>query len=268
MTIGKWLLKATNTLKIAGINSARLDSLILLEDATNLDRSNLLAHPNKILQGSSLMLLNEWVERRKNREPLAYIRGFCEFYGHKFIVSPDVMIPRPESEVFLELLSKLKPDNNQKLLDVGTGSGCLAISAKLLFPGLKVDACDMSKNALKVANNNANNLKADIKFTQSDLLTNIKDKYDYVFANLPYVPTKYSVSKEVNYEPTQAIYSNNKGLELIKSLAIQAKLSLNNDGYIFIESLLEQQKEIEKLFNQNNYNLVNKKGLIQIFNKT
>jgi release factor glutamine methyltransferase len=265
MTIGEWIEHATKTLKKADIDSARLDSLILLEAATQKDRAYILAHPNLSLQGSSLKIVNERLCRRKNREPIAYITGFKEFFGHEFFINKDVMIPRPETEDFLNLLGRFNTNKNQKLLDVGTGSGCLAISAKLLLLNLKVEACDISAKALITAKNNAKNLKADIKFIQSNLLANITGKYDYIFANLPYVPHGYKVSREVNFEPNGAIYTDDNGLRLIKNLGASAKFNLKPGGYLFIESLLEQQEEIADYYAKSCYTFCTKAGLVQIF---
>jgi len=123
ITTGDWLKNSSSILKMAGILSARLDCLIMLEDATKQDRAHMLAYPEKILTGKTLQILDEMFNRRQKREPLAYIRGFKEFYGNDFLVNKDVLIPRPESEVFLELLASIKSKKGHKLLDVGTGCG-------------------------------------------------------------------------------------------------------------------------------------------------
>lgn len=266
MTVGKWLALATKQLQNARIESAGLDALILLEDATNIDRAHLLAHPDLTIQAQSLATLNTYLDRRKNREPLAYIRGFSEFYNRKFSVNPDVLIPRPESETFLALLAEFNPQNGQKLIDIGTGCGALAISAKLLLPNLQVSASDISLKALRVAKQNAKFLNTNINFFKASLLTK-NGPFDYILANLPYVPKNYIVSPEVYAEPKMAVFANDNGLKLIKKLASQAFVYLKPGGFLFIESLLGQQKTIKNYYQKAGFKFVKKAGLVQVFSK-
>jgi release factor glutamine methyltransferase len=265
MTVEEWMTQATKKLQNAGILSARLDSLILLEDTTKLSQASLLAHPEKQLTNHESNLLKPKLEKRINHRPLAYIRGSLEFYGHNFIVNPDVLIPRPESEAFLELLSELKPKNNQKLIDIGTGCGALAISTKLKFPNLEVSASDISSKALIVAKQNAKNLKASINFFNCDLLANNMNMYGFILANLPYVPKLFCVSPEVYAEPKIAIFADNEGLEYIENLATQSFESLAPKGYLLLESLPEQQKKIKELYTKTGFKFVKRDGLVLVF---
>ena len=209
-----WLKSATSKLEKAGISTARLDSLVLLEDATGKDRGWLLAHPDfQLAKGPSLSKLDEWVGRRVKHEPLAYIRGKSEFYGREFLVTADTLEPRPETETMIDLLKelitklrsfpveKIRPSQKEDfvILDAGTGSGCLAITIKLELPGSTVVAIDISTECIKIAKKNAKKLHADLLLYQGDLLQtthNLKPiAYDVVLANLPYVPDSHTINK-------------------------------------------------------------------------
>jgi release factor glutamine methyltransferase len=279
MTYGEWLNIASKEFAAIGIESARLDSLMLLEFVTNTNRAYILANPENPLQGQSLQRLNKLLERRKNREPIAYIIGKKEFYGRQFIVNKKVLVPRPESEDFINLLkdilcnktsfSEVRNLEKKRLIDVGTGSGCLAITAKLEFPDIEVFGSDKSESALSVANSNSKNLDAEVTFKKSDLLSNEPvGSIDIIFANLPYVPFDYIVSKEVISEPSEAVFANKNGLDLIFNLAPQAHKTLKHNGILFIESLPEQQLIIKNLYKKSGFKFINKAGLVQVFLKS
>lgn len=186
MKLEEWLDWSVKKLEKAGVGTARLDCLVLLEDELGKDRSWILAHPEVALQGGALKALNKKVARRIKHEPLAYIRGYTEFYGRKFGVNKNVLEPRPESETMIELLKQQVnrlPFNYARgkqvmgyrkkelvIADIGTGSGCLGITAKLEVPEAEVIAIDIDPNCLKVARQNAQALGAKIKFRQGDLL--------------------------------------------------------------------------------------------------
>ena len=246
----------------------RLDGLVLLEFVVQKDRAWILAHDDYDLSAKQQQKIDQLVKRRAEGEPLAYIIGTKEFYGHNFCITKDVLVPRPESEAFIDLLTVLKPLPEQSLIDVGTGSGALAISTKLTYPNLHVTATDISKNALKIAQKNALQLNVVIKFVQSDLFSNVNLKFEYIFANLPYVPTQLKVSKEVLAEPRIAVFSGKDGLECIKEFIPQATQHCNKYGYVFIESLKIQHKALEDFAKKHNLKLVNTTGLIQVYQKT
>jgi release factor glutamine methyltransferase len=190
MTIGEWLLNTTADLELAS-RTPRLDALLLLELVTSRSRADLLASSKETLSVMRQGKLKKLVERRLNGEPMAYIAGQKEFYGRDYIVNHSVLVPRPESEAFLELLSVLrKTERVHSLVDIGTGSGVLAITAKLQHPDLYVFATDNSKDALQVAAQNALRHKAAVTFKEQNLLAGDREGYDVIFANLPYVPTQ------------------------------------------------------------------------------
>jgi len=254
VNISDWLIEKTKKLKSAGIASARLVSLILLEDVTGKDRTYHLAHLEQTLNNQLLRKLNIQIEQRVNRIPLAYIVGHKEFYGREFIVTPATLIPRPESEDMITLLKQLLDENpishfpapNPILLDIGTGTGCLGITAILEFPNLTVTLSDISDDVLKIAKQNAKKLSANVKIVQSDLLQNISDKPDIIIANLPYVDKTWNRSPETDFEPNLALFAKKHGLLLIKKLVSQARNSLTPGGYLIIEADLTQHGSLMK----------------------
>ena len=271
MTIQTWLDKTTAHFATNEIKSAWLDALLLLESVSNKDRAWILAHANETITGlltlHQLEQLVSDIARRANHEPIAYIVGKKEFYGRSFAVTKDVLIPRPESEAFLELL----PDvcNHEKLdkrlLDVGTGSGALAISTKLSHPHLTVSATDISRKALRVALNNALSYDADVSFIQSDLLENVHEKQDIIVANLPYVPVGFLVNQDVLHEPALAVFCQDDGLALIRQLFVQLPHKLQHGGFVFIESLEQQTSDVQMIAAAAGCSFVKKLGLVQVF---
>jgi release factor glutamine methyltransferase len=178
--------------------------------------------------------------KRLCRIPIAYIIGFKEFYGRQFITTPAALIPRPESETIIDLLKSIPishfPTPNPKIVDVGTGSGCLGITAKLEIPQLSVTLTDISSDALNVARQNAEKLSAKVDFGQYDLLNDYHGNTDIIIANLPYVDRVWERSAETNYEPDLALFADNNGKSLIELLIKQATNVLNPLGYLILEA--------------------------------
>lgn len=199
-------------------------------------RTWLHAHDNEIVPARELDIANARTELRLERTPLAYIVGHRWFYGRQFRVTPAVLIPRPESETIIELLLSYRKSAHRTLLDVGTGSGCLGITAKLELPGLVVTLSDISHRALKVAEQNAKELRANVTLLRSNLLTLAPHRIDIIVANLPYVDASWQRSPETNYEPTLALFADKQGTALIMRLIEQAIPTLPVDGLLIIEA--------------------------------
>ncbi len=276
MKAANWLKQSTDRLKSAGVNTAHLDSLIMLEDATGKDRSWLLAHSEYVIREDKLERLNQQIGRRIKHEPLAYIRSKSEFYGRKFIVNNHTLEPRPETETMIELLKQLTDSkqlvcNNETVIaDIGTGSGCLAITAKCEWPKFKVVATDIDSQCLKVAKQNARTLEATIEFLKGDLLQPILDysfKISAVLANLPYVPNSHTINEAAMHEPKHAIFGGPDGLELYRRLFTQITHRQQTPIYILTESLPFQHDDLTKIARSAGYRHQKTDDFIQLFIK-
>lgn len=266
MPILEWLLGSMKKLADAGVDSPRRDSLVLLEDLLGKDRSWVNAHAEYELAQDQVDKLNKLVQRRINREPLAYIRGKAWFYGRFFEVNPNVMIPRPESESFIQLLKEIQP---KSLVDVGTGSGVIAITAKLEIPEISVIATDIDKKALKLAQQNAKLHNVEINFISGDLITppllaEIKIP-DMIVANLPYVPDNLITSPEITREPKSALFSGAHGLSHYKKFWNQIGELSKKPRYILTESLENQHQKLSELAKKAGYKLSKTEVLVQKF---
>lgn len=257
MNVSSWLRKTA---------ISRLDAELILANSLGKDRVFLHAHPEFELDEDVEKRADADCLRRKKHEPLAYILGYKDFYGRKFMVTPDVLIPRPETEAIINLAKELK---SQKILDVGTGSGCIAITLKLELPDSDVVALDISSKALKIAEQNAAKLGAKIAFRESDLLEKVQEEYNLIVANLPYVDKKWDwLSPELTFEPEQALFAEDSGLYDIKRLISQVEQRLTNDGAVILESDLSQHEAIREYVEQNtNLSFVKTESLAQLFAK-
>jgi release factor glutamine methyltransferase len=268
MTIKQWIDHNTARLAAAGISTARLDILVLLEDALGQDKSWVLSHDDHELEPQVIEELDVQISQREKRVPLAYIRGVKEFYGREFVVNPDVLIPRPDTEELIEQLKLLKPEPGQRLIDVGTGSGAIAVTAALEFPGLQVTACDISPEALEIASENAVIYSAPVTFFQSDLLEDTKETYDFIAANLPYVDSVWERSVETDYEPHVALFADDQGLALINNLLTQIPAHLKDAGYALLEADPRQHDAIIKTGATHGLQFVTKKDFIVVLKKS
>ena len=263
LSIAGFLAIGTKTLSEAGIASARLDSELILAHILRRSREWLLAHDATALTQSQQRQARQSLLQRTQRRPIAYLTGRRDFYGHSFLVNEQVLVPRPESEVILAILDELAQDHHLRtVLDVGTGSGCLAISIKLAHPDLAVSACDISESALPVARLNAAQLLPfgqQIKFYQSDLLSDLPvgSQFDLIVANLPYLsPEENGLSPELAYEPAIALYTDDDGLSLIKQLIATAPDRLTPGGYLLLEMDTDQIETVVSYATDYRYQVV------------
>lgn len=245
MTVGELLTQATTTFEQAGIPSARLDAQVLLCRVLRQNKAWLLAHSDDPIAADKLEILHLQIRRRAAREPLAYILGEREFYGRAFTVNPHVLIPRPATEQLIDSIKSLNLPAGAELLDVGTGSGAIAITAALELPHLHVSACDISTEALATAQANAERLGAQVYFFTSNLLLHAPT-YDVIVANMPYVDRTWQRSPETAFEPEQALFAGDNGLELITQLIDQVPAHLNPNGYVVLEADPRQFDAIKK----------------------
>jgi release factor glutamine methyltransferase len=237
--VDAWLQAATQQLLHSGIESARLDAELLLAHVVDRPRTWILAHGDDLLDDESLTTLATLLAQRADNEPLAYLTGQREFYGREFAVSRSVLVPRPETEVLIEHMAQLDVRDGDTIIDVGTGSGCIAVTLALEHPKTHVIATDISPDALTVAAANAQRLRSpSIECVESDLLAALPTsrKARFIVANLPYVDREWEVSPTIAYEPALALYALQHGLALIYQLVDQAPLHLSPKGYLLLEA--------------------------------
>lgn len=262
-----WLTFANKQLQDAHIPSSRLDSEIILAHTIGKSRTYLHAHSDEILAPRTIEVANARLDLRSDRVPVAYIIGHKEFYGRNFKVNTSTLIPRPESEDIINLLKKLipptiynLPSTKMRLIDIGTGSGCLGITAKLEFPKLKVTLSDTDPHPLKVAQQNAELLGAEVDVIRSNLLNAYLFTPDVILANLPYVDPEWERSPETNHEPNLALFANDKGLSIIKKLILQASTSQKLGGILILEADPSQHDQIVDYAKNYNFSLNKKLG--------
>jgi release factor glutamine methyltransferase len=252
MTIAEWINQSTAALKAAGVSSARLDTEIILAHTLRKSRTYLHAHHDDAISPREHEIADARLQLRLDRTPIAYIIGHKEFYGRLFRVTPATLVPRPESEMMITILKEFMATENISLLgdtparltDVGTGSGCLGITAKLELPELDVTLLDVSRHALNVAKTNANRLGADVSIMQSNLLAQYPHSPNYILANLPYVDPDWERSPETEHEPAIALFAADHGLYLIKNLIKQASTRLQPGGVLILEADPRQHDQI------------------------
>lgn len=272
-TVCQALKRAETKLQAAGIGSARLDALILLEDVTGIDRAKLLAEPGVALPAGQLAKLTKLLNRRARHEPLAYIRGFTEFYGRDFVITPAVLEPRPESESMIELLLELVRNGFEwqklpeilRIADVGTGSGALGITAKLELPNAQVDLVEIDEKALTIAKINVDKFTLEIGLRHSDLLKDLDTDHDILLCNLPYVPDNYPINKAAQREPKLAIFGGPDGLAIYRKLFDQIVARQHRPLFILTESLPQQHASLRLIAEPHGYRQCHVADFIQAF---
>jgi release factor glutamine methyltransferase len=263
MRLSDWLDQATHTLKTAGILSAQLDSELLAGFVLKQSRTWLHGNPEYVLTTSEHNLLNSLLERRTGQEPIAYIIGSKEFYGREFAVSPDVLVPRPESENLIDIIKTLEV-SDIKFIDIGTGSGCLAITTALEQPTWSGTATDISQEALNVAKQNAKKFEAkNLVFKVQNLLADDATNYNVIIANLPYVAYMLHGKSDIKHEPDIALFADHDGLALYEELFQQIGARTSKPAHILTESLKTQHQDLQKIAKDAGYLLEETKGLIQ-----
>ena len=239
LTVGESLAKLKSLCAIWS-DSPALDAQVLICHICNKERAWLLAHPESELTAEQQSALNIVISQIKTGEPLPYILGHWSFYGLDFNINKETLIPRPETELLVEeAIQWLKAHPERRgAIDIGTGSGCIAISLAVHIPDLHVTGSDISLTALEVASINADKhgVSARLKFMHADLLPEALPTYDLICANLPYIPTKTLEELDVfGREPTLALDGGKDGLHLIRRLLPQAARILTPGGLVLLE---------------------------------
>lgn len=226
------------TLVAAGLtpDEAAVDADVLARYALGWERAALLANGRDPAPSGFEQAFASLISRRSTREPVAFITGHREFWGREFEVSRDVLIPRPETELIVEAARHaFAAAAPARLLDVGTGTGCLAISLALEFPAAQTTASDISAAALAVARRNARRHAPHVTLLMSDLLGAVDGTFDLIVSNPPYVPATAQLSPDVRHEPALALYAGASGLSMLARLIATAARALTDDGYLIVE---------------------------------
>jgi release factor glutamine methyltransferase len=249
---------AESYLKSAGLADPKADAEILLSFVLQIKRSKLPFMRNQKLTDKQISQYKEYILRRSQREPAAYIIGFAGFMDFEFKVDKNVLIPRPETELLVEEALKFaKQENKKSALDLCAGCGCIAISLVKLGGFEKITASDISNDALEIAKENAaRNNALGIEFVASNMFDNIGNKkFDIIISNPPYVSYKeYSyLEPELKYEPKLALTAQDGGLFFYREIAKEAFNYLNSGGLICLELNANKPYEIKQIFSGNNY---------------
>ncbi len=259
MNIRNLLNISNKRLKQNLIASAMLDSDILLQKAIKKDRKYLILNPEEKVKLNKIEIFENLVKRRENGEPISYIINKKEFWNYNFFVNRDVLIPRPDSEILIEQVLKIYGKNaKKKILDIGTGSGCLLLTVlkeRVNFFGTGID---ISKKALNVASFNAkvHQLSNRVKFYNSDVDKFLIGKYDLIISNPPYIENykiKYLDREITAYEPTIALDGGHDGCSKIKKVIFRASSLLKRNGKLVLEIGFNQKKVVFNILKENSF---------------
>lgn len=248
--------KAQNTLEAAGIADSQVDSWLLAEFVFGITRVKYYANMQMTVDGRSAEKYNELVNQRAGHIPLQHIIGTQEFMGLTFKVNENVLIPRQDTELLVENVVDYLGNDERTVLDMCTGSGCIAVSIDRLSKGSKVTAVDISEKALEVAQENNSLNNANVTFIQSDLFTNVTGRYDIIVSNPPYIRTDEipELMEEVkSHEPVMALDGMEDGLYFYKKICGEASDYLNDNGKIFFEIGYDQGDDVSEILRQNRF---------------
>ena len=253
MTIRDALRSAAERLERHYVANARLTAEVLLAHCLSVEREYLYAHDERVLSETELQSLEDVLYDRINGVPLQYIVGRQEFYGRYFQVNRSVLIPRPETEHIAEGVLELRQDRSQpiRILDVGTGSGCIAVTLALEIPRAEVFASDISNDAIQVARTNATALGAAVSFLCMDLLDAVHGSFDFVVSNPPYVRPAdiHRLQREVReYEPHVALFSPEDERTIYRRLIESAEPLLVPGGHLLMEVGIGMDERVLELF--------------------
>lgn len=227
---------------------------LLLADLLNLNPLELLNHLEDIVEDEKIDLFKKEIKSLKEGKPLQYVIGNVNFYGNRFLVNENVLIPRFETEElventinYLNLLGK----KDLKILDIGCGSGVIGLTLKQKYPTSEVDLLDISEKAIEVAQQNAKNLNLDVNFIKSDVFENVDKKYDLIISNPPYIKDEEEIEDIVkNNEPNIALYAGKDGLDVYKKILKEVKYYVNDPCLIAFEIGMTQKEDLINLTNK------------------
>jgi release factor glutamine methyltransferase len=257
MTVLELLQRTTGFFQKKGVESPRLNAEHLLAHILKRKRIELYLEFERELTEAELAPLRDLVRRRGQGEPLQHLLGTVEFAGQTFLCDKRALVPRPETEQLVELLKSQVPNPKSQILDVGTGSGVIALSLAAKFPDAKVTATDVSEDALTLARENADRLglTSRIEFLSADLLLYVNHVYDLIVANLPYVAAadRATLSREVLHDPEIALFGGERGDEMIRKLIDEARSHLAPGGLLALEIGIGRAEGLVALMAEKNY---------------
>lgn len=239
-------------------DAARLEAELLLAESAGIRRAAVLAYPERELSPAQASRLEQTVARRRRGEPLAYIVGRREFYSLTLSVCPEVLVPRPETEVLVDAALERLPLSGATVADLGTGSGAIALALKHERPGLKITAVDRDEAALNVARANAAALGLDIEWMLSDWLSELAGRrFDVIVSNPPYVASGDAhFTQGLAHEPRIALDGGADGLDAYREILREAKTHLVPGGWLIVEHGFDQRDAVGGLANAQGYAVV------------
>jgi release factor glutamine methyltransferase len=243
------------TIRISGVDP--LDAHALLRAALGVSDAHLAAHPETMLSGPQRGRFLEWIDRRRAGEPVAYLTGFREFYSLEFKVTPAVLIPRPETETLVEAaLECISAQAPRRVLDLATGSGCVAVAIARQRPGARVTATDSSGEALAVARENAARHGAAIEFVESDWFAALAGRrFDLIVCNPPYIAERdpHLAEGDLRFEPRAALVGGADGLSCIRLIVTHARMHLESGSMLLVEHGHDQGERCRALLERAGY---------------
>ena len=262
MKLQQILTKASSQLKLKNIKSYKIDSELLLAKTLDISREEVLLNLDKKIDQFDLKKYNFYIYLRYEYKPISYITNYKFFWKYKFFVNQDVLIPRPETELIIERILKILPKNSKKnILEIGTGSGCIAISLIKERPNCRIVAIDKSLKAIKVARKNAeiHQVGKKVSFLNIDVDKYFGNKYDLIVSNPPYIKNSelLSLDKDVrSYEPKIALLGGFSGLETFLKIINKSKKLLKNNGKLILEIGERQGEDLRKKLELNGFNQI------------
>ena len=254
-TIGELISLSAGYLEDKGCSSARLDAELLLGHVLHLDRLDLYLNFDKPLSVQEVNEYRRFIGQRGQRIPLAYLTGEREFYALPIHVNRNVLIPRPETEFVVDkVLELLEPQGSMEILDLGTGSGAVALALACQDPGFRITAVDISPEALQVAQDNARRLEVDqqVRFVESDLFAQVEGKYAVICSNPPYIRSNElaKLAPELGVEPALALDGGPDGLDFYRRILGQAASFLEQPGFVVLEIGWDQGIDVRSIGEQ------------------
>lgn len=258
MHISQLVHQISERLQKSGIPTPIREARLVIQHALNIPYLTILTEPTYDLSLSQVEKALAWCERRAAREPLSKIIGLKEFWGLEFMVSPHTLDPRPDSETLIEAVLGYYPDKKRplKILDLGTGSGCLILSLLWEYPHACGVAIDQSLHALDIALKNATRLNMMDRLTcqQGNWTDNLTESFDVIISNPPYIALGTPLEPEVeNFDPHEALFAGCDGLDAYREIARDVARLMTADSHLFLEIGFDQDKSVEEIFLNNDF---------------